>query len=233
MPESYLFAGPSLPKPFDKRLGGAPLVVRAPVARGDIRHLADTEPPGVVIMADGRFHDAMSVGHAELRNALQRGWEIWGVSSIGAIRAFELRNLGMRGSGRVYELFFRVRDFQDDEVAMLHSPDPPYAPGSEPLIHLRVALAFLVRRGFVKRDVARQIARHLKSLWYGDRTLALFSQLVREGSQLRAWDEMAAAISPFEKFRVKEKDLAALLTARPWRRDRDGAHRRHHGAVRA
>ncbi|WP_425300876.1 TfuA-like protein, partial [Nocardia wallacei] len=33
----------------------------------------------------------------EIREALEAGWSVWGLSSMGAIRAAEMRLLGMRG----------------------------------------------------------------------------------------------------------------------------------------
>ena len=68
---------------------------------------------------------------------------MWGLSSMGAIRAREMAHLGMRGYGSVYAPFATEGDFQDDEVALLHEPNAPYRPVSEPLVHLREAVAHL------------------------------------------------------------------------------------------
>ena len=185
-----------------------------PAARNDVARLVDERPPGILVLADGRFADAMAVGHAELRQALQTGWHVWGLSSMGAIRAYELRFLGMRGWGTVYHMFDRFADFQDDEVALLHEPDPPYRAASEPLVHLRVAAGHLVRRGFVSKSVASKAIRALKRMWYGDRTLDLFEELVvsHAGSKQRA--QIRRALEDFDGFRIKQKDLAAFVAAR-------------------
>jgi hypothetical protein len=138
----FLFAGPTLARSPHARVLVRGVSVRSPVKRGDVERLVEAYPasrgrPGVIVLADGLFHDTLAVGHAELRAALRAGWRLWGLSSMGAIRAHEMAPLGMRGFGRVYERFQAEPDFQDDEVALLHGPAPEYRTLSEPLVHLR------------------------------------------------------------------------------------------------
>ena len=100
--------------------------MRPPVRRLDVAKLTATERrPGTLVIVDGLFHDTLAVGHAEIREAMRRGWRVWGLSSMGAIRAREMAPLGMKGFGRVFERFEAEADFQDDEVALLHEPRPP------------------------------------------------------------------------------------------------------------
>jgi hypothetical protein len=212
----YVFAGPSLGAVAAANMKSHADTLRPPAKREDVARLIGSRPRGIIVLADGQFHQSMSVGHAELREAARRGWSVWGVSSIGAIRAYELRDAGMHGFGRVYQLFFRFHDFQDDEVALLHDSEPPYTPASEPLVHLRFALAMLVRHGTLKPCDALTILRLLKSMWYGDRTLALFQEMALEFAKRRARPAIVRVMRRFDRFRVKERDLAALLAARPW-----------------
>jgi hypothetical protein len=214
MPEVFLFAGPSLTGRADALARSRGIHVLPPASRNDVARLAQNRSPGILVLADGRFHDAMAVGHAELREALKLGWRVWGLSSMGAIRAYELRFLGMRGWGRVYEMFERFEDFQDDEVALLHGARAPYRVASEPLVHLRVAAAYLVRRQFISRRVASQTIRDLKGLWYGDRTLELFQRLLLRCAGRPQHAAIRRALADFDRFRVKQKDLAAFLAAR-------------------
>lgn len=214
----FVYAGPSLSQTVQKdelRLDGVAML--PPVARGDIARLADRRAPSTIVIADGSFHQALPVGHVELRDAIAHGWRIWGVSSIGAIRAYELRNLGMRGHGRVYRMFFRFRDFQDDEVAVLHEPDPPYRSASEPLVHIRFALHALVRKRNLTTDAALGVLARLKALWFGHRTLALFRSLAVGAAAAPKRAAVEAMLARFHPYRVKEQDLASLLAARPWR----------------
>jgi hypothetical protein len=216
-PETYVFAGPSLRDEPHLPRSDRSIALLPPAARGDVDRLVKGHAPAVVVVADGRFHQEMSVGHVELRGALNAGWGVWGVASIGAIRAHEMRSFGMHGFGQVYRMFARRHDFQDDEVALLHSERPPYRAGSEPLIHLRVALHKLVADASLTRPRALSVLRSLKRLWFGDRTLALFERLVLEAAPEGHHDAIKRTIRDFDRFRVKQKDLAALLATRPWR----------------
>ena len=97
-----MFAGPTLARLGDPRVAErAGFDVRSPVRRGDIAALLD-KTPGVLVVVDGVFNQSLAVGHAELRSAIAAGWQVFGLSSMGAVRAFEMRNLGMIGFGRVY-----------------------------------------------------------------------------------------------------------------------------------
>lgn len=212
--ECTLFAGPSLTEPARAAAFANGIRLLPPVVRDDVARLVDRENPSTLVIADGRFHEAVSVGHAELRLALQSGWRVWGLASIGAIRAYEMREFGMRGYGAVYDLFSRFDDFQDDEVALLHRADPPYDAGSEPLVHLRVALHALVRAGFLESSAAAKVTRALKRLWYGDRTLPLFEDLINRHSTRRNRSRVRTMLQPFDRFRIKQKDLAAFLASR-------------------
>jgi len=185
-----------------------------PAARGDF----DALDVGVrrVVLVDGRFNQTLAVGHAEIRRAVERGCEVWGLSSMGAIRAYEMRTLGVRGFGVVYSHFLSADDFQDDEVALLHAGDAPYAAFSEPLIHLRHCLAALERDSVLSRDAATAVAGALKEQWFGDRTMDAFVQTIERYAGADAASHIHAYVTDFDRFRVKTKDLEAFFTRRPW-----------------
>src|SRR5687767_11880075 len=108
MPSVTLFAGPSARDiPSELLLSGG-TDLQPPVRRGDVDRLLErADAPGVLVLCDGTIQTQPAVSHAEICRALDSGWQVWGVSSIGAIRAFELRSEGMRGFGYVYEQFSR------------------------------------------------------------------------------------------------------------------------------
>jgi hypothetical protein len=212
-----MFAGPTLAaSPRARRLARG-LRLRRPVRRRDVEGLvASRRKPGVVVLVDGVFHDSLAVGHGEIRDALWRGWSVWGLSSMGAIRAREMVHLGVRGYGRVFERFCQGDDFQDDEVALLHEATSPYRAVSEPLLHLREAVAHLARGGLVADEDARVVIEDLKSRWYGERTVrgtieSLTSRAPKAAAAIRS--ELAS----FERFRTKTLDLERFLEERPWR----------------
>jgi hypothetical protein len=215
--DCFLFAGPTL---FGMR-GAArvlsdDIVLLPPARRGDIAALVSAHVPSSIVIADGLFERCLSVGHAEIRGAVERGWEVWGVSSLGAVRAYEMRACGVRGFGAVYGMFFRCADFQDDEVALRHGAEPPFKAFSEPLIHLRVALEHLVSVRLLDERVQQDVISRLKSLWYGARTLPLFNALLASGAGARA-RQIADELRDFDAYRIKQSDLRGLLSLSPWR----------------
>jgi hypothetical protein len=196
-----LFAGPTLyalPDP----LSFVPddLRLERPVRRGDV----EAAMRG-------------SVGHREIREAIEAGWRVWGLSSMGAIRAREMRDLGMRGYGRVHDLFWSEDDFQDDEVALVHEPEPPYRAASEPLVHLRAAAAHLLAQGHLSRAAHDGILADLKSRWYGDRTLPLFHELALAAAPHDRRGGIREELQDFGRFRWKSLDLKEFLERAVWR----------------
>jgi hypothetical protein len=190
--------------------------VRPPVKRHDVAKLVEAaDEPGVMAIVDGVFHDKLAVGHAEIRDAMERGWKVWGVSSMGAIRAREMAALGMRGFGRVFERFVAEADFQDDEVALLHEPTPPYRAVSEPLVHLRAAIEHLVQQRIVSRADATAVVDDLKSRWFGERTVrGTIEALARRAPESSA--AIRRELSDFRRFALKTRDLELFLERHPW-----------------
>jgi hypothetical protein len=191
------------------------LVVLPPIERGDVDRLIQSgDEPGVLVVVDGFFHlNTLAVGHRELRTAIERGWIVWGLSSMGAIRACEMKHLGMRGYGTVFDMYCADPDFRDDEVALLHEPDPPYREASEPLVHMRMALADLERSGVLSKPQAEAVLGELLPLWFGERDLPLFASLILKQVPDRR-TEVQAMIAGFDRYRVKALDLLSYLDNR-------------------
>jgi len=206
----YIFVGPTLHRGLAAKLRFEldDFVVLPPAKRGDMQRLLGS-PPGMVVIVDGYFHlHNLAVGHAELRHAIEAGWQVWGVSSMGAIRAAEMRELGMRGFGRVYQHYVDDPTFRDDEVALLHEPEPPYRTFSEPLVHVRAWLAAMVEAHALPADRWAELIETLMPMWFGERTPALLASLV--GPELAGW------MDRLDEFQLKSRDLAEFLDARPW-----------------
>jgi len=211
-----MFAGPTYAGLSDRSMvARAGFRILEPARRGDVQALLSGEP-GLLVLVDGRFDQTLAVGHAELRRALELGWQVWGLSSMGAIRAFEMRFLGMRGFGRVYEHFLTGDDFQDDEVALLHSTEEPYTAFSEPLIHLRYFLYEMEKSGEISADLAWLVADSLKRRWFGDRTLAVFFESIHQIAGVRAAQAARNGTNRIEEARIKIRDLQFFLESSPW-----------------
>ncbi|MFI5175725.1 MAG: TfuA-like protein [Terriglobia bacterium] len=213
----YLYAGPTL---LGTPCGGIkpPRGIRLlpPAQRGDIEKLVSYSRPGVIILVDGVFHQYLAVGHAEIREAVAEGWRVWGLSSMGAIRAYEMRNVGVRGYGRVYECFFQHEDFRDDEVALLHEPEPPFRSFSEPLVHIRFWLLEMMETRLLSPSQHDQILESLKSMWFGDRTLLRVRGMILDLVPEHV-DRVDAMLAQFDRFRVKSLDLADFVQKQVWK----------------
>ncbi len=191
--------------------------VQPPAARGDILHLVQRAAggPGVIILADGRFGDVLSVSHRELLCAMDLGWRLWGVASMGAIRAAELEAFGMRGWGQVFNYMLATMA-PDDEVAVLHGPPPEYRPVTEALVDIRGYLTRLVDAGIISGQESIDIENSMKMLWFGDRTIGKFREVCRKVSGERVDREISGLIPMLTRQRTKGIDLTAFLERRAW-----------------
>ena len=214
-----MFAGPTLARA--RKFGIACLdgiEVRPPIRRGELESLVRASAsPRTAIIVDGVFHlGQLAVSHAEIRTAIERGWQVWGTSSMGAIRAAEMLSLGMRGFGAVFERFRDDPDFRDDEVTLLHEPEEPYREISEPLVHMRVAIAELVARGELAADASVKILDELGAMWFGARTLPVLRERLLASGVAAA--TVTGMVDHFDRYRIKALDLRDLLAQRPFER---------------
>ncbi|MEM7155532.1 MAG: TfuA-like protein [Myxococcota bacterium] len=160
MLETVVFLGPSL----DHAAAGQSLDVeyREPIRRGDLPQVVARGVRRIGII-DGEFGQSLSVSVAEIRRALAAGVEIWGSSSMGALRAAECECLGMHGVGWIFEAYRDGTIEADDEVALLFEPRSR-APVTVPLVNLRWGLALAHEAGLLSnegRDALLAIARAL------------------------------------------------------------------------
>ncbi|KXZ71491.1 TfuA-like protein [Acinetobacter venetianus] len=184
-----------------------------PVKRDDITKLLDSGFIGDVLIVDGYFHSQPSVSHSEIVNAIQAGCNVWGVSSMGAIRAYEMKENGMKGFGYVYNCFIHYDDFTDDEVALMHLPVPPYNPVSEPLVNIRYFLDSLVKNKYIDQKICSSIIEKFKCMYFGDRYLSdMFKMLSDHVPQELLIDYQ----DNFDQFRVKTIDLMDFFKMKVW-----------------
>lgn len=218
MTELVLFAGPTIARARAIRpdLAFDGIELRPPVQRGDIPRLVrESAAPSAIAIVDGKFHQVLAVGHMEIRDAIAAGWTVWGLSSLGAIRAREMHHLGMKGYGRVFEMYCGPGDFRDDEVTLLHEPEPPYRELSEPLVHLRLALRGAAERGVLEGGLVDELVGALEGMYFGDRTLAWLKTQLRERGEPDAFADIAASL---DRYRIKSLDLVAFVEGRAWAR---------------
>ncbi|GAA1681270.1 hypothetical protein GCM10009830_30530 [Glycomyces endophyticus] len=205
----YLFAGPSLPDAA--ALAGGDVIVRPPVAAGDLLRLGARAGDAVGIV-DGYFHQTRAVRHKEILDLLDAGVTVLGAASMGALRAAELDVLGMRGVGRIYRAYRRGELTADDEVALLHGPaDVGYQAGSEPLVNIRATLELCVREGVLDADTASGLATTLARRPYRLRTYPDLLRLCREAHLPDAECERLRELFATRAVNRKREDALRLL----------------------
>ncbi len=142
---------------------------RSPVAQGEI-YRAALDGPGMIGIIDGYFDGVPSVWHKEILWAMSQGIQVFGSASMGALRAAELCDFGMRGVGQIFEDYRSGRLEDDDEVAVIHAPPGMgFTALSIPMVSVRATLQRAVADGVVSQAAALEICSCAKALYYADR----------------------------------------------------------------
>jgi hypothetical protein len=196
MSKIVIYLGPSLAPSIAQSWLNATYL--PPIKRGDLAMLSpDVQIVGII---DGVFHQSLAVSPKEIIGLLDRGVNVYGASSIGALRAAEAHSYGMIGVGKIFEMY-RDREIDaDDEVAVAYDPSTELTV-SEPLVNIRSALKTAVAEGIILSDEADQIICTLKSIYYPLRSY----QLV---------ERMSPALAPFLRashYNQKSDDAVFLL----------------------
>jgi len=205
-PESIVFVGPTLPAAeVEALLPGA--AVAPPVALGDVLALAlaRRRPPRIAII-DGYFERMAAVWHKEIAFAIERGIEVWGAASMGALRAAELADCGMRGLGAIYRMYARGELEADDEVAVAHLPaEFGFRPISDALVNLRHGLE---RAPELTRPTRRALIELARARFYRERS---WPQLIADGREAGLPARQLAALARWRKPDLKADDARRLL----------------------
>ena len=180
--------------------------VHPPIRRGDLDGLKDGS---IVAIIDGELNDSVPLPANEIRRAIARGCDVRGASSVGALRAAELRYEGMAGIGWVYEAFCTGRIRDTDEIAVVYEPYS-YRPLTIPLVNVRFCLGGLVSSGDITADEAEDAMVALQHITLEERDRqTVLSRLARIIGSRR----MSVVLERIrgERFDVKARDARLLL----------------------
>jgi hypothetical protein len=162
--------------------------------------------PKRIAIIDGYFERMAAVWHKEIVFALERGIEVWGAASMGALRAAELRGVGMIGVGSIYTAFVRGELEADDEVAVAHLPaEHGYRAVSDALVNLRDGLARTPMLNPRSRKLLVECARRR---FYRERTWA---NLIADGRVAGVSSDELGRLSAWPKPDRKAQDARLLL----------------------
>lgn len=172
---------------------------RSPVKRGDILK-AISEKPDIIGIIDGVFHHSPAVAHKEIMKALKMGITVVGGSSMGALRASELDDLGMVGIGYVYKQYRSGAITSDDDVALSFDPVNK-VPISEALVNVDYKLDLAVKEGIITEEDKDYVHNIAKEIYYPKRSLQnIFSKVEMEDKKK----------TKLIDFMLKEKDIKYL-----------------------
>jgi len=172
---------------------------RPPVKRNDILH-AITDNPDIIGIIDGVFHQSPAVSHKEIMKAMDLGITVVGGSSMGALRASELDDLGMIGVGYVYNQYKSGAISSDDDVAVTFDPDRKI-PLSEALINIDYKLDLAIKKEIISNDEKKNIIKIAKDIYYPKRTYQnIFKKVEMEDNKK----------TKLIDFLLKEKDIKYL-----------------------
>ena len=140
---------------------------RPPIRAGDLDLLHGAG--GTVLVIDGELGSEALVSAEEIERAIARGLDVWGASSVGALRAAGLRGRGMHGSGWVYRAFCSGRLAGTDEIAVLYDPRT-FRPLTVPLVTVRYWLDHFVNQRVITALQAEEVMEAAKTLPVDRRT---------------------------------------------------------------
>lgn len=174
MVKVIIYAGLSIPFDEAKEIldssEDVEVIYKRPIQRGDLNQ-ALKENPNIIGIIDGVFHQNSAVGHKEILNVMKKGIEVFGASSMGALRASELDTLGMTGIGYVYEQYASGEVDSDDDVAVMLDGDTLEAL-SEPLINMKYVFTNAMSEGIITSDEKDELLQIAKKTFYPKRNYA-------------------------------------------------------------
>ena len=112
----------------------------------------------------------------EVRAALRSGVEVWGASSMGALRAAECWPIGMQGVGWVYEQYRSGAIQADDEVALIFDASTGAA-RTTPLVNVRWSAQQATAAGVLSAADAEELLACAVTLRYEQRSYRCLQRL--------------------------------------------------------
>jgi hypothetical protein len=202
-----VFAGPST---AGQALDGFQL--RPPATRGAVIEAVRSGFTRIAFI-DGAIDHRDQVPLRELRLVLAiPEVQLFGAASMGAIRAVQLANYGMRGAGRVYRLFRHGVLTDSDEVFLLHAPAAlRYRPLTLPLVNIRYTLRAMRRGGELTAGEARALAAYMRDVpWFDRDTRSVVAAVFAICGSTRRRRVMKAFEIAYRD--VKREDAVSLLS---------------------
>lgn len=203
MRNAVIYIGPSLDLNSAKEILPEACYL-PPVKRGDVAE-AVAGGAEVIVIIDGVFFQNEAVAHREILHALKSGVEVYGSSSMGALRASELDTLGMKGVGVIYEQYKSGKIIADDEVGLVYDEETGISL-SDPMVNMRASFSKACISGVIDSADEAELLRTCKEIYYPNRT---YKKVVKDSN---ISEEKKSALSRWLSANaVDQKRLDAVL----------------------
>ena len=204
-----VFLGPSLSIEKARKIINAEFL--PPAKKGDFIKLSLISEKKIIILIDGVFLQDYPPTPIEVFQVVNKNnFQVYGASSLGALRAVELEKFGMKGYGQVFELFKKNIINSDDEVAVTF--DNSYNLLSEAMIDIRYNLFLAFKKGIIDKETKQLITRTAKKIYFPFRS---YENIVKKSIEL--YSDRRDTIEDFHNFvstqrqSLKELDAMGIL----------------------
>jgi len=140
---------------------------RDPAKKGDFLMLSrDSDEKKYVGFVDGVFlHDYPPSPIEVYHLATRKNIVLIGASSLGALRAVELEKFGMKGIGKIFQLYKNGIINADDEVAVTFVRENNILQ-SEAMIDIRFNLFLAYKKGIITNQTKKRFAKIAKNIYF-------------------------------------------------------------------
>ena len=203
----YIFVGPSGYNLPEHLFDG--WICLPPCKQTDIMKLVETVQPTHIALVDGLYMSVPAPWHKEILLALEQNIQVYGISSMGALRAVELHTFGMIGYGSVYEYINNNEPIDDSIVAVVHdSENRNFKPITFAKIEIIYFYEALKQASFLSELNFQDLSKRLNKIYFPNLSKTkVLSELksagLYEGKAL--WDNYFVSI--------KQADLRNFLTS--------------------
>jgi hypothetical protein len=200
MNKPIVYLGPTLNREEASKILDADY--RDPAKKGDFLRLSLTsDEKKYVGFIDGVFlHDYPPSPIEVYHLATRKNIELIGASSLGALRAVELEKFGMKGIGKIFQLFKKGILNADDEVAVTFVQDKNILQ-SEALIDIRFNLFLAYKKGIITKLTKKRFVKIAKNIYFPFRNYDDIIRLTQE-----QFPSIHDELENFRDYIVKNRD---------------------------
>lgn len=208
MNKPIVYLGPTLNREEASKILDADY--RDPAKKGDFLRLSHTsDEKKYVGFIDGVFlHDYPPSPIEVYHLATRKNIELIGASSLGALRAVELEKFGMKGIGKIFQLFKNGILNADDEVAVTFVRDKNILQ-SEALIDIRFNLFLAYKKGIITKQTKKRFVKIAKNIYFPFRNYEDIARLTEE-----QFPSIHDELENFRDYILKNRDSLKARDAR-------------------